>query len=1660
MVPVALRRLWPLHPACFEQPRHELYMLLLAVKAGSSKENMKESDEFSIGQADSKLPSLNLEHVPTNEMEAVLDFNEKLDVGLFDSVVQTFYSEPESHERFKAKVVLELFETHPNAFRRVNPIMQQSSMQESKILALGILNQRIKSGWKALPPEERADIKNYIVQVIIDVSSTDQALITNRRLLAKLNLTLVQILKQEWPHNWPSFIPEIVRSSKQNLALCENNMVILQLLSEEIFDFSAEQMTQAKTKNLKNQMCNEFSEVFQLCFEILQTAQQPSLVTATLETLRRFLNWIPLGYIFQTNLVEILEKFVENPITEDIALYSLELIHQLLMENPPPNPGDGAKNQLAQKIVENACYGREQQQTTQVATSHGNFTVGASTEPHTILQKKISKADTQQQLIIPSPMPAGIDSHTLPREPQEVTQATTQRIEELENQLIELKALKSWERQQLPEARQSEKQERNQRVVREKRERQKHTDFLNSIVSHATGMLEFREEQRKKGGKLGAVVKKFHQQVAKEEEKRLQRISQERLNAREVVGMVTDAEPDTCAQHDDDHAADDTEDQCSYDDEEGDEVEEDFAPPPPPSSYNRGRRTSVFAESKAPSLDKDYVKVAQRTRLKDVIRANLLFKDLDDEQFTDILNALVSKRVTAGEEVIRQGAVGDFFYVVEEGTLDVYMSRGGHPAVKVFDYGPNSSFGELALMYNAPSFAASVVATEDSVLWALDRVTFRRLLMENTCNRSMYVEPGEAKDTQTDENGIEHEIPGLKKGNHLSALNVEAALELPFYGSDALEEYVESTLGSGHHGADSRLLGGEDPNEWLAVNTVDFFNQINMLYGTITEFCTPRECPVMSAGPKYYCDGVQFKKPVKVSAPDYVNYVMEWVQKQLNDESLFPSNVSALYPKNFPSVVKAIFKRLFRVYAHIYHAHLEKIVQLGKHELLDDSFTRFVFFAVENGFVERRELARILTSDARTGVGAGRCGGVGALGVPSSTMDDERFQVYVTSTSLESNGISRRKTISFEVWNSMTVEGFERMVWWKFGMGSPDAKLFYRGRRLPNVGCLSDLDVHHGDTFFIGSYLHGGMPPKRRRQSDVGATPPAAKKPKPERIPEQNAKAHQRMGATRSKKIEMVDCADCGAQIKKTSAEVHKPKCKGRKTPKSSKSKKKRASKSRPAPTAIWKVRYLPEVNGITVGVPDVTEYDHPGGTSTPTERAAEASFIRRARLDSMFIKDLDVHGLLDLFRFCKLFRFPVRVMALAMKCAMETGEDLVDVDEVLANAGDFVAGFRQATEGGVKDQKPGSWDKSVYHWIRQVLEWDEITVDGMAFIHWLVKYAQRTAAYLVASTGVRDRNYGRNLMDLTTAERHILFHITLIPLEIEKGPHPETMLFHPILQHHIPQPLIILHVMLAILPTMLSHTYRTIRAIPSAEAVPSLERFYKVENLAKLEEARQLCNESFDGNVPPLHDYAKNHLTTPAPELLVAKVNVAGGDGLLGYDEGNFIMCSEELKDGWGLGKVVDFRGNGEGEIGRFDLGNVERRKGLHFLYDPTDVSGGKGKDRDNEGPEMSDEAAQALLEELIGEGDEEVVEEEESGDEGGDGEGLEEGEVDEDSDGAEGGGEMCEDDVGFAIRESLLASGGEFLGREGEGEGGFDGNVGLGGFRFTFGGEAAGHE
>ncbi|KAI9252679.1 cyclic nucleotide-binding-like protein [Sporodiniella umbellata] len=170
--------------------------------------------------------------------------------------------------------------------------------------------------------------------------------------------------------------------------------------------------------------------------------------------------------------------------------------------------------------------------------------------------------------------------------------------------------------------------------------------------------------------------------------------------------------------------------------EETDTVSDDIPDFDAPSS--QGRRSSVSAESIEPALILQQTKIPkteeQRRRIRLALEDNFLFKHLDEDQDQDVINAMDIQSIPQGSHVIEQDDdSGQYFYIVESGQLDCLIHQ-----KKVTSYGPTESFGELALMYNAPR-AATIVAVTDCVLYALDRVTFRSILMENTNKkRKMY----------------------------------------------------------------------------------------------------------------------------------------------------------------------------------------------------------------------------------------------------------------------------------------------------------------------------------------------------------------------------------------------------------------------------------------------------------------------------------------------------------------------------------------------------------------------------------------------------------------------------------------------------------------------------------------------------------------------------------------------------------------------------------------------------------------------------------------------------------------------------------------------------------------------------------------------------------
>lgn len=267
------------------------------------------------------------------EASKLLDFSQKLDISLLENIVGCLYNSQGEQLRL-AQEILTTLKEHPDAWTRVDTILEFSENQQTKYYALQILEEVIKTRWKVLPRNQCEGIKKYVVGLIIKTSSDPKVMETNKVYLNKLNIILVQILKREWPKNWETFISDIVGASKTNETLCQNNMIILKLLSEEVFDFSSGQITQTKAKHLKDTMCSEFSQVFQLCSFVLENSLNAPLISATLETLLKFLNWIPLGYIFETKLINMLvEKFLVIPMFRNVTLKCLSEIAGLQLQN-------------------------------------------------------------------------------------------------------------------------------------------------------------------------------------------------------------------------------------------------------------------------------------------------------------------------------------------------------------------------------------------------------------------------------------------------------------------------------------------------------------------------------------------------------------------------------------------------------------------------------------------------------------------------------------------------------------------------------------------------------------------------------------------------------------------------------------------------------------------------------------------------------------------------------------------------------------------------------------------------------------------------------------------------------------------------------------------------------------------------------------------------------------------------------------------------------------------------------------------------------------------------------------------------------------------------------------------------------------------------------
>ena len=136
-------------------------------------------------------------------------------------------------------------------------------------------------------------------------------------------------------------------------------------------------------------------------------------------------------------------------------------------------------------------------------------------------------------------------------------------------------------------------------------------------------------------------------------------------------------------------------------------------------------------------------------------------------------------------------------------------------------------------------------------------------------------------------------------------------------------------------------------------------------------------------------------KKSRLSAPQYIDYIMTYVQKTINDEGTFPTkhgtylfwimhpttqlcalskresiifsvklqlqNLNSYFlgndfPTTFDTHIRKIHRLLFHVLAHIYHSHFKEILLLQLHAHLNAVFVHFVEFNLRFHTVDEKEL--------------------------------------------------------------------------------------------------------------------------------------------------------------------------------------------------------------------------------------------------------------------------------------------------------------------------------------------------------------------------------------------------------------------------------------------------------------------------------------------------------------------------------------------------------------------------------------------------------------------------------------------------------------------------------------------------------------------------------
>ena len=155
--------------------------------------------------------------------------------------------------------------------------------------------------------------------------------------------------------------------------------------------------------------------------------------------------------------------------------------------------------------------------------------------------------------------------------------------------------------------------------------------------------------------------------------------------------------------------------------------------------YNCPRAASIVCSSEECilwSLDREtfnhIVKTAaqnKRQKYENFLKKVDILSTIDNYELGKICDSLKLGIFKKDEYIIKEGEMGDVFYILEEGKcMATKTLEPGKPEVKINEFKEGDYFGERALIKGEPRYANIIVTSDSAKVISLDRLSFTRLL--------------------------------------------------------------------------------------------------------------------------------------------------------------------------------------------------------------------------------------------------------------------------------------------------------------------------------------------------------------------------------------------------------------------------------------------------------------------------------------------------------------------------------------------------------------------------------------------------------------------------------------------------------------------------------------------------------------------------------------------------------------------------------------------------------------------------------------------------------------------------------------------------------------------------------------------------------------------